>query len=375
LQEANALEDHFASRLATISGHSEFDAAAPQVQSVTTSTSTGSWTNPLANESFTIEATASAGNTANGAANLVLHWSNALEGNFDALTMDLVEGDAELATYTATLPGMGAGSVLRFYFEAIENDATETRSYEPAGAEHDVYFFHVEPVMNPNGSEVVINEAQAKNNMTAYDEAGESDDWIELFNNGSSAIDLTGWYLTDNPWNVTKWPLPEGAQIGPGEYLIVWADEDGSQGDWHANFKLSSSGELLWLMGPDGMIQDAVNFPELATDEAYARVPNGTGDFIVQGPTHGVNNANVGVDHHSGSSPFAMYPSPVRAGALFRVDCASDWKLAFYDLSGKCVKTCTSFEPTIQAPEAAGVYFLHWDAATMSGTTRLMVVD
>jgi hypothetical protein len=186
---------------------------------------------------------------------------------------------------------------------------------------------------------------------------------------------LTGWYLTDNPWNITKWPLPDGAQIGPGEYLIVWADEDGSQGDWHANFKLSSSGELLWLMGPDGMLQDAVNFPELAADEAYARVPNGTGDFVVQGPTHGVNNANVGIDHNSESPQFTVFPSPVRAGESFRVDFASDWQLALYDVSGKCVQTCTSSEQTTLAPETAGAYVIYWHAMTTSGTTRLIVVE
>jgi len=73
-----------------------------------------------------------------------------------------------------------------------------------AGTKHDVYFFHFETVVNSNGIEVVIHEVQSKNNTTATNEAGESDDWIELFNTGSSTIDLTGWHLTDNPWNVTK---------------------------------------------------------------------------------------------------------------------------------------------------------------------------
>jgi len=128
-------------------------------------------------------------------------------------------------------------------------------------------------------------------------------------------------------------------------------------------------------MGPDGLTQDAVNFPELAAGEAHARVPNGIGDFVAQGPTHGVNNAHLGIDHNSESGQFSILPSPIRAGEPFRVDFATAWQLALYDLSGKCMQTCTSSEQTILAPEAAGVYVIHWDATTTSGTTRLIVVE
>ena len=37
------------------------------------------------------------------------------------------------------------------------------------------------------------------------DEDGDSPDWIELFNSGSTPVDLDGWYLSDDPALLTKW--------------------------------------------------------------------------------------------------------------------------------------------------------------------------
>ena len=77
----------------------------------------------------------------------------------------------------------------------------------------------------------------------------------------------------------------------PGEYLIVWADDDEEdQGEMHATFKLSASGEQLYLSDMDLNILDEVVFGQQDTDMGYARVPNGVGDFVIQLPTFASNN-------------------------------------------------------------------------------------
>ncbi len=71
--------------------------------------------------------------------------------------------------------------------------------------------------------QVRLNEVMASNGVTLADEDGDFEDWIELYNEGQDAVDLTGWGLSDNENNVFKWTFPEGTVIGAGEYLVVWA--------------------------------------------------------------------------------------------------------------------------------------------------------
>ena len=58
----------------------------------------------------------------------------------------------------------------------------------------------------------------------------------------------------------------------------------------HATFKLSASGEQLYLSDMDLNILDEVVFGQQDTDMGYARVPNGVGDFVIQLPTFASNN-------------------------------------------------------------------------------------
>ena len=150
----------------------------------------------------------------------------------------------------------------------------------------------------------------SKNSLSVADEAGEYDDWVELYNLSGEDVDLSGWHLSDNPWNLNKWTFAEGTVIEANGYLIVWADEDGSQGDLHANFKLSGSGESLVLTTAESWIVDQVDFPESEDDLGYARVPNGTGNFIFQNHTFASNNDTHSVLEHMEEEGVLLYPNP-----------------------------------------------------------------
>lgn len=137
---------------------------------------------------------------------------------------------------------------------------------------------------------VAINELQASNSTTATDDDDQYDDWIELFNLTAAAVDLSGYYLTDKSDNITKWEFPAGTTIPANGYLIVWADGDLTQTGVHADFKLSASGEELYLYNPDQLLVDGVVFGEQTGETSYARIPNGTGDFQWGTPTFGTSN-------------------------------------------------------------------------------------
>lgn len=222
------------------------------------------------------------------------------------------DGAAGDGIFGAELPAYGNGIYVRFYIEAVADDAAKTVTYDPIGAEHDVYMYRVN-VSSFIDSDVVINEFMAKNDNAQADQDGEFDDWIELYNTTTSPVDLSGWYLSDNPAILDKWTFPAGSIVNGESYLIVWADEDGSQAGLHANFKLSGDGEILYLVDPNLEVAQEIEFGEQEDDMGYARVPNGTGDFTIQFPTFGYNNDLASsTDEVEDNFGFSIYPNPAR---------------------------------------------------------------
>ncbi len=121
----------------------------------------------------------------------------------------------------------------------------------------------------------IISEFVASNSSTLVDGFGESSDWIELFNSGDAAIDLNGWHLTDARSNPSKWTFPTTV-LQPGDYLVVFAsgaDMPDPSGHLHTNFRLSSSGEYLALVSPEGVAVSQYfadgEYPKQRSDVSY----------------------------------------------------------------------------------------------------------
>ena len=142
-------------------------------------------------------------------------------------------------------------------------------------------------------SSVVLNEIMAKNETIVTDSLGHYEDWIELYNRSNSPVDLSGYYLTDDTLNIRKWEMPAGTIIQPDSFLIIWTDEDGEEGLYHANFQMSGDGERITLLNSVLEIVDVVEFGIQQTDLSLSRLPNGMGDFVIQAPTFYANNNPV----------------------------------------------------------------------------------
>src|SRR5436190_5989526 len=121
---------------------------------------------------------------------------------------------------------------------------------------------------------VTISEFLASNTSGLKDEDSEYSDWIEIFNGGTTTVNMDGWYLTDAPGNLTKWRFP-ATNIGPSRFLIVFASSKNRAvpgAPLHANFALSASGEYLALVKPDGFTiatEFAPAFPAQFADISY----------------------------------------------------------------------------------------------------------
>ena len=96
---------------------------------------------------------------------------------------------------------------------------------------------------------ILINEFMASNDRTLADEDGDYPDWIELFNAGDEAVDLSGYSLTDDPEQPDRWSLPS-LVLSPGKHLLIFAsgkDRTGSAGEWHT--LIDQGHEVLYYVG------------------------------------------------------------------------------------------------------------------------------
>ncbi|MEM1270199.1 MAG: CotH kinase family protein, partial [Bacteroidota bacterium] len=142
---------------------------------------------------------------------------------------------------------------------------------------------------------VVFNEVLAVNDTVLADEAGEFDDWVELYNGDEEDVDLTGYFLTDNLTVPAQWQL-DGIVVPAGGYVVLWLDDQPEQGNHHAPFRLDGAGERLGLFAPDGETAiDTLSFPIQAPDRSFGRQPDGGASWLYfLTPTPNAPNTTAG---------------------------------------------------------------------------------
>ena len=124
-------------------------------------------------------------------------------------------------------------------------------------------------------ADILLNELQADNEITIADDHDEYDDWVELVNTGTQAVDLTGYHLSDDDDLEEIHELPGPLSIAAGGRLLLWADGQVDQGPTHLPFRLSSSGETVTLLAPDGVtVVDRIEFPRQFPDHVFQRYPD-----------------------------------------------------------------------------------------------------
>lgn len=145
-----------------------------------------------------------------------------------------------------------------------------------------------------NAQNIVINEFVSDNNSFA-DSDGHYSDWIELYNHGNTAIDLKDFKLSDDGSDLGKWQFPS-VIIPANGFLLIFASSKNIYGvELHTNFKISSSGEALYLSDPGSTIIDQTVPISLGEDRSFGRLPDGSNNQFVlpkasPGTSNNVNN-------------------------------------------------------------------------------------
>jgi hypothetical protein len=144
---------------------------------------------------------------------------------------------------------------------------------------------------------LVFNELLARNSDLVYDNHGDDDDWFEIYNYGDDPVMLNKIWFTDNPSVPLQWKMDTSSPvyIHPGEYFLVWADDESDEGYNHANFKISGDGEFLGMYTTDLQLIDQVVFPEQTPNVSYGRSPDaGLNWMFFNAPTPLAENDSPG---------------------------------------------------------------------------------
>jgi len=121
------------------------------------------------------------------------------------------------------------------------------------------------------------------------------DEWIEIFNAGSEAVDVTGWRLRDAVSD-SSWRFGFSGVLDPGEFFVVygneayeWEDENGYAKN---GLSMNNTGDTITLVSADHItVVDTVSYTsqDIGDDRSWGRVPDGSPNWECN---DGLNPAN-----------------------------------------------------------------------------------
>ncbi len=135
---------------------------------------------------------------------------------------------------------------------------------------------------------ISLNEVMAENH-TAVANAGSYPDYVELRNNTALPIDISGWSLTDDDFNLNKYVFPAATSVPANGYLVVWCDSALTAPGLHTGFAIDSDGQRM-LLTQSGTVKDIVAFGPQAADFSIGRIVDGTGSWTLIVPSPGATN-------------------------------------------------------------------------------------
>lgn len=115
-------------------------------------------------------------------------------------------------------------------------------------------------------AQVVLNEVCVSNQngilvTDPFNGGNDNEDWVELFNTTGAAVDISGWHLSDDPGNPTKWPFRPALPSQRTGIVVLASGWNGQYGGYYCtNFKLNQTSEdYIVLADGGGTILDQIN--------------------------------------------------------------------------------------------------------------------
>jgi len=165
----------------------------------------------------------------------------------DSVVLTLRFGDA--VSWPVAADGLGYSLVL--------DDPIANPSYASAWRVSSRYFGSPGAVDPPPAvASVVVHEVLART-------APPFEDAIELFNAGTAAVDIGGWFLSDDRSSAAtlrKFRIADGTMIAPGGFLVVYENQFNATPGSPSSFALDGAGDQVFLSSADPATTDLTGY-------------------------------------------------------------------------------------------------------------------
>lgn len=146
----------------------------------------------------------------------------------------------------------------------------------------------------PKTDGLKISELLAINDAAVIDPLGRTSDWIEIWNNSTTSIDLAGMSLSIDKIEPGQWSFPESAKLRAKDRLVVWCNGSrdpalGPADYLNTGHSLNGAYGTVYLFNANEQIVDSVSYGFQVPDRSVGRDKNG--DWaLLDSPTPGKEN-------------------------------------------------------------------------------------
>lgn len=187
---------------------------------------------------------------------------------------------------------------------------------------------------------VHINEIMVRNSSAIINEDYNFEGWVELYNSGNEAVDLSNCYFTDTDDNTTKWQNKATTTIAAKGYAIFYFDE--ADKDNHASFKLDCDGGKLILTDASGNELDRITYPKTFRNTAYGRTTDGGDTFgHLLTATQGASNTSSVVKSQTGAPTFSQNGGFFNSSVSISISATDPAATIYYTTDGSEPKATT----------------------------------
>lgn len=297
----------------------------------------------------------------------------------------LVGGDdpSGIADGIITITGLGEGDAWDLTINGGDCDGTTMSGSVPSAQ------------CDPVTMDLVINEILADPAGDISGDAngdgtrdGSDDEFVELYNIGSSSLDISGFTIEDGFG--LRHTFPASTVVPANSFITVFGG--GTPTGISGLVQVASEGQLGLNNGGDdvivkngsGVVVVAYTYAG-ATDQSVGRNPDFTGAFV----DHSTISGNGGALFSPGqenddpslstnefdSSSFSIYPNPTNTGSVTITSANSDaMNVQVFDILGKQVKNETLVDNTLNVSDLnTGVYILKITQNNASTTKKLVI--
>ncbi len=207
--------------------------------------------------------------------------------------------------------------------------------------------------------DILLNEVMSSNSTILSPITQDSYDWIELHNTSNTTLNLNGYFLSDELENPSMWAFPADLDIPANSYYTIWLSGESeltTEDEVHANFKISSEGESIYLFGSESILIDNSPNIEIQNDLTIGRLPGNSQWFYLDTPS--LNSENLA---QNAFLEQAQLPTPSVNSGLYESPIALTFD--FENFADTIRYTLDFTEPTGSSPYIAGELFISENTA------------